>query len=171
MQKFFSLEFWYENAESLAGNLLDWLTSPQFYAQVAAIAGAIVLASVISRILLKRVPWLINPPGESGRLVKIHGYFYAVRNLLFPALCYVFLGVAATLTADLVGTAWLVRIARSVSVVFLVYHLINQFIAHPLIRQLMLYLAIPTATLQAFGYLDQTIEFLDNLAYLVALKP
>ena len=29
----------------------------------------------------------------------------------------------------------------------------------------MLYLAIPTATLQAFGYLDQTIEFLDNLAF------
>ncbi|MEM9331194.1 MAG: mechanosensitive ion channel domain-containing protein [Pseudomonadota bacterium] len=165
LQGILTLEYWQDLGQTIIGSLVSWLTSPQFYAQVAAIAAAILLATILSRFMRNRVPWLVNPPGETGRLSKVHGYVFAVRNLLFPALCYVFLGIAAGVSFEIVGADWLIRIARSISVVFLVFHLIHQFVAHPLVRQVLLYLAIPIVTLQAFGYLDETIEFLDSFAF------
>ncbi len=165
MQEYLNPEFWQEKAQYIFNLLLQWLQSPQFYAQVGAIVGSVFLATILAKTLRSKVSWFAEAPDADSRLAKVRGYVYAVRNLLFPALCYVFLGIAASVCAAAVGADWLVRIARSVSVVFLVYHLINQFITHPLMRQLMIYIAIPVATLQAFGYLDETIEFLDGVAF------
>ena len=165
MNTYLTPEYWQELGGTLASQLTAWLTSPQFYAQVGIIAAAIIVALFAARALSRQISWFAEPPGKEGRLVKVHGFAYAVRNLLFPALCYVLLGLGASIATNTVGVDWLVRIARSVSVVFLVYHLINQFITHPLARQFMLYLAIPVATLQAFGYLDEFIEFLDGVSF------
>lgn len=165
MQQYLNPEFWQEKTLDVLNLLLQWFQSPQFYAQVGAILGSIFLATILSKTLRSKVSWFYEEPGPKARFAKVRGYVYAVRNLLFPALCYLLLGLAASICVAMVGADWLVRIARSVSVVFLVYHLINQFIKHPLMRQLMIYIAIPVATLQAFGYLDETIEFLDGVAF------
>ncbi|MDJ0612771.1 MAG: mechanosensitive ion channel [Rhizobiaceae bacterium] len=165
MDEYLKPEFWQEQISYIINLLLQWLQSPQFYAQVGAIVASVFLAAFLARTLRAKVSWFAEASDEASRFSKIRSYIYAVRNLLFPALCYVFLGIAASICVAAVGADWLVRIARSVSVVFLVYHLINQFITHPLMRQAMIYFAIPVATLQAFGYLDETIEFLDGVAF------
>jgi len=165
LDRYLAPEFWQEQVSYILNLLLQWLQSPQFYAQVGAIIASVALATVLAKTLRSRIPWFYEEPSAESRFVKIRSYAYAVRNLLFPALCYFLLGVAASICAAAVGADWLVRIARSVSVVFLVYHLINQFITHPLMRQAMIYIAIPVATLQAFGYLDEFIELLDGIAF------
>ncbi len=72
------------------------------------------------------------------------------------------IGVEITLAA--VNTAWLVRLAQSVSVVGVLYAAINLFITHPLVRTAAIWIAIPVATLKVFGWLDETIGFMDGVA-------
>ena len=63
-----------------------------------------------------------------------------------------------------VGSAWLVRIAQSVGVVGVLYAAINRFITHSLVRVAAIYVGIPIATLQVFGWWDETSAFLDGVS-------
>ncbi|MEM7067648.1 MAG: mechanosensitive ion channel domain-containing protein [Pseudomonadota bacterium] len=163
-----SPEFWSQSASSIQDLIIGWLTSPAFYAQLGGIAVAVFLAWFAARTLTTRVPWFTESPEGSktdGRLLRLRTYAYACRDLLFPALTYVLLGLAADLVSQNFGTDWLVRIARSISVIILLYHAINRFITHPVVKQGLLYLGIPVATLQAFGWLDATIAFLEGISF------
>ena len=163
--KFLDKEFWLIQFQAIFDQLVAWLISPQFYAQVGAIIAAIFIARTASKMLLVRVSWFAEEPDKKSRLAKVRGYFYAVRSLIYPALCYILLGLAAQVVVSVFSVDWLIRIARSISVVFLIYKAIDLFITHPLIRTVLLYLCIPIATLQAFGWLDETIAFLDGIEF------
>lgn len=165
MQQYLNKDFWLEQSQSLIELLIAWFTSPQFYAQIGAIIGALFIAKFLGKIILSKISWFYEEPDPKQKLAKVRGYFYTVRSLVFPALCYVLLGIAAQVVASIFGADWLIKIARSISVVYLIYKAIDLFITHPLVRTALLYLCIPIATLQAFGWLDQTIEFLDGVQF------
>lgn len=165
MEKYLDKAFWGEQGQMLLEKLIAWFTSPQFYAQIGAVIGAILLAKILAKILNNKVLWFSQAPDPTSKLAKVRGYFYAVRNLIYPALCYVLLGVAAQVVSSVFGVDWLIRIAIGISVVYVIYKAIDLFITHPLIRTALLYICIPIATLQAFGWLDQTIEFLDGVQF------
>ncbi len=74
------------------------------------------------------------------------------------------LGFAVDIVQSTVGASWLVKIARGVSVIFLLYSAINRFITNPMLRTALLYIGIPVATLQVFEYLDAAIAFLDSIS-------
>ena len=163
--QYLNKDFWITQAQAITDQLIAWLTSPQFYAQVGAIIGAVFIARILAKIIQNKVSWFSEPPDPKSKLAKVRGYFYAVRTLIYPALCYILLGIAAQIVSSVFGVDWLIRIARSISVVFLIYKAIDLFITHPLVRTVLLYLCIPVATLQAFGWLDATIEFLDGVEF------
>jgi small-conductance mechanosensitive channel len=142
---------------------LDWATSPQFYAQVAGIIVAVFVARVGARQLSTRVPFFAQEPGE-GPLLKIRQWVYACKDLLFALLTVFALAVAIEVLISTVGSAWLVRLAQSVGVVFLRYTAINRFITHPLVRTAAIWIGIPIATLKVFGWFDETVGFLDGLS-------
>jgi len=158
-------QFWLTQGQTIIDQLIAWLISPQFYAQVGGIILAVLIARYAARQIQTQVSWFAKAPPKNARFAKIRGYVYAVRSLLFAALCYVLLNIAAQIVSAAFGADWLVRIALSISVVFLVYNAINLFITHPIIRKLLLFICIPIATLQAFGWLDSTIEFLDGVEF------
>ena len=158
-------EFWVTKSQAIWEQLLGWLASPQFYAQITAIIVAIFVARSAAKIIQKRVSWFSEEPDQKSKFAKVRGYFYSVRSLLFAGLCYILLGIATQVVGTLFGADWLIRIARSISVVYLIYKAIDLFITHPLVRTALLYLCIPVATLQAFGWLDETIAFLDSVEF------
>jgi len=158
-------QFWITQGQVILDQLIAWLISPQFYAQVGAIVIAVLVAKRAAKELQARVSWFAETPDENSRFAKIRGYVHTLSPLLFAALCYLLLSTVAQIVSAAFGVDWLIRIALSVSVVFLVYNAINLFITHPLIRQLLLFICIPIATLQAFGWLDATIEFLDGVEF------
>ena len=165
MGKISDQQFWQEQVEFFFNRLIDWLTSPAFYAQIGVICLAIFVAWLLTRIIKSRVRWFAEPPQEESKLNRVHGYTHASRDLLFPALCFVLLGLGAEAAAYTVNANWLVLIARSISVIVLLYHAINRFITHPLVRQGLLYFGIPVATLQVFGWLDETTAFLESISF------
>lgn len=164
MQKYLDINWWQETGSSVLDSLLGWLSSPQFYAQIGAIIGCVAAAWFLARILKRKVPWFVAAPEDDAQWHRIRQYIFVLSSLLFPALCYVLLGFAVDIVQSTVGASWLVKIARGVSVIFLLYSAINQFISHPMLRTALLYFGIPVATLQVFEYLDETTAFLDSIS-------
>lgn len=162
MEQFLKIESLKESAMSILDKLIGWLSSPQFYAQIGAIILALVIAHFAARTLKKKVDWFSLAPKEDVRFYKIRHYIFAASDLLFPALCYILLGIGAEIVLSAVGANWLVLIARGISIIYLLYKAINRFIPNPMLRTALIYVGIPIATLSVFNFLDTAIELLDN---------
>lgn len=144
--------------------VLGWLTSPQFYAQVAAIITAWFVARYVARALVARVPFFQAEPQE-GRWVKFTRIAYSCRDLLQPLLLVLVLALASQAADKSVGSSWLIRAAQSLALMSLLYAAINRFLKHPLINAAARWIGIPVATIYAFGFMPQVIAFLDGAAF------
>ena len=164
MGKYLDPQYWQNLGVSIFSQLFEWAVSPQFYAQIGFIIAAVILASFGAKMLTAKL-FLFSQEPKKGRFLKLRQIIYAVRDLLFAALCYILLGLAVNICVAVVDTAWLVRLARGISVVFLLYSAINRFIPNPMARMAALWIVIPLATLQVFGYLDEATAFLDGISF------
>lgn len=142
-------------------NVSAWLSSPAFYIQLIAIAAALALAFGLALVIRARVSELSTEPAP-GPWLAFRRLLFELRNLVFPLLAVLLLGVAADVALTFVEQAWLVRIAQSFAVVFLLYTVITRFIADWLITQLLKWIGIPLATLHVFGWLDDVAAYLDG---------
>ncbi|PHS24647.1 MAG: mechanosensitive ion channel protein [Methylophaga sp.] len=150
----------------LVDTLAKWAVSPKFYAQIIAIALAIFLAWTLAKILKRKVSFLHTPPVDSKSKLAhlLLGSMYTARDLVFPILALVFLSIAIQVTHTQFGQSWLIIIAQGLGVVFLLRTAITRFIHNGFIRSLFLWVGIPIATLHVFGWLDDTVLFLDGMA-------
>ena len=149
--------------DRIVTTMLEWATSPQFYAQIAAIAVAVFAAWTLAGVVRRRVPFFQAEPGEGRFRTPLVALFNA-RDLLFPVFSVLALAVAINVADAAVGTAWLVRLAQSVSVVGVLYTAITRYLTHPLIRAAAIWVGIPLATLKVFGVLDETTAVLDSIS-------
>ncbi len=146
--------------------LAQWSTSPKFYAQIASIIIAIVLASALAYILKKRIPILKTEPGTDPFLI-IRKFLFDSKDLLFPLFTILLMSVAIEVCIETVGQSWLVRIAQSLAVIFLLFKIIKRFIKDHFINALCRWIGIPLATLHVFGWLDNVTGFLDSISFQV----
>jgi small-conductance mechanosensitive channel len=164
MARLLDFGFWQDAAQGVLAKLLEWAASPQFYAQIGAIAAAALLSWFGARELKKRVALFRAAPEQGVPWVRVRQLVFRASDLLFAALLYAMLGIAVAALGATVGADWLARLARGVSVVYLLYSAIQRFLANPLLRQAAVWLAIPVAALQVFGWLDEVIAFLDGVS-------
>ena len=149
--------------EQLAKSTIEWSTSPEFYAQCGLIFLAVILSFTVAHGLKTYFPILRDEP-KPGYLYAFRKMVYQISDLLFPLLNIVFLGLAADLSVQLVEQSWLVRIAQSLAVVFMLYSIINRFISNRLVCRVVKWIAIPLALLHIFGWLDDVTAYLDTIA-------
>jgi small-conductance mechanosensitive channel len=143
--------------------LKGWLASPQFYAQVIAVVALWIVAKLVSRQILARVPLLREEPID-GRFLRYQKLLYSCRNLIEP-LVFVGLMAAAAAVADAaLGASWLIRIAQSLALVRLLYAIIMRFLTHPVINSAARWIGLPIAAIYALGYFGQFTTGLDNVA-------
>ncbi|MGI9327551.1 MAG: mechanosensitive ion channel family protein [Pseudomonadales bacterium] len=141
----------------------QWAMSPQFYAQLGAIATAVIVAYLLSALLKAKVPALRDEPA-AGRLFYLRSLFYRLRVLTTPLLIVFFLGVAVEVAVDAVGQSWLIRVAQGLAVIALLYRIITHFIQSPVIKVLAKWIGIPLATLEVFGWLDNVTAYLADIS-------
>jgi len=154
-------------AQTILDKLIEWGLSPQFYAQVLAIIAGYIIARFAAKFILQKVSLFTTKPDSKtyqGIQLKMRQWVFASKTLLQPVLTVIALAIGVEATSASVGTAWLVRLAQSISVVGVLYAAINLFITHPLVRNAAIWIAIPVATLKVFGWLDETIGFMDAVA-------
>ncbi len=157
------------NMETLESHLdqfmvtvIDWSTSPQFYAQCGLILLAVITALSFSFILKKYSPILREEP-KPGYLFFLRSKVYQARDFLFPLFNIIALSIAIELSQYAVQQSWLIRIAESLAVVFMLYSIITRFVPNKFIKILVKWIAIPIAVLQVFGWLDDVSAYLDTI--------
>jgi small-conductance mechanosensitive channel len=151
-----------ESLNTLVNNIIILSTSEEFYEQCGLILLAIITALSLTYVLKKYIPILREKP-KPGILFFIRKKIYKLRVFLFPLLNIIALGIAVELSQYLVQQTWLVRIAQSLAVVFMLYTVITRFIPNTFIKGLVTWIAIPIAVLQVFGWLDDVSAYLDTV--------
>lgn len=141
----------------------EWFVSPAFYIQVLLIVATLLAGYFAARALRTRVSFFRLPPA-SGPLLTLRKAVYGAADLLFPLAIVLGLELTDSLGSALVGASWLIRIAQSLALVFLLYSFITRFIQSPAISSIAKWVAIPVATLHVFGWLDDVTAFLDSMA-------
>ena len=155
---------WPEWRDAILNKLLEWATSPQFYGQVGAIVACVVLTPPLAAILRKQL--LRLKLAETGpAIVRRAGQVVeSLTDLMRQLVLVALLAIAATVADAALGASWLVRLAQSVVLVWLLYAAINRYITHPILRSAAIWIGIPVATLQVFGWYDDVIRLLDSIS-------
>jgi small-conductance mechanosensitive channel len=144
--------------------VMQWLTSPQFYAQVIAVAALWVLAKIAAKQILGRTPLLREEPTE-GRFLRYQRLAFSCRNLVEPALFVALMAIAASVADAALGASWLIRIAQSLALVRLLHAVIMRFLTHPVINAAARWVGLPVAAIYALGYFTQFTSALDGIAF------
>ena len=97
-----------------------------------------------------------------GALHEVRTTIHGLRSLLLPLA--VVLSVAAPVSDDVIGQAWLVRAAQGVTFIFLVYSLASHFIENMTIILILKWVGIPIALLHMAGVLDDVTAYLDSVS-------
>ena len=152
-----------EHVQAILVNVIQWLTSPQFYAQCALIIGAIIIAYAIAKTLVKSSSLLKAPPEHDSPLGFRH-WLYQCRKLIVPLFMVLFLAIAVSVSESLVQQSWLVRIAQGVAVLIMFYSLISRFIVSSFLRTFFKWVVMPVAMLHVFNILTPVIDYLDKVS-------
>jgi len=157
------------NTEELSAHLsrfveqsLEWSTSSAFHIQAGLILFAVLLAFALARYLKDYVPVLREEP-RPGPLRFLRTKLYQARDLLFPLLNIMLLGIAVDLSALLAAQDGLVRVAQSLAVVVMLYSIIDRAISKNIVKRMVTWVAIPIALLHVFGVLDDVAAYLDAI--------
>lgn len=148
---------------SLLEKLIEWALSPQFYTQIGAIILALVIGITLAKIIRSKLNFLQTPP-KSGRFLPLQKMLFAASGLLRPILIVTFMAIMVQALEATLGESWLVRIAQGIAVINVLFNVINKFITNTLIRNLGLWIGIPFAVLQVFGWLDITVNWMETIA-------
>lgn len=140
-----------------------WASTPQFYAQVGAIASAVVIAYVIAALARRLIPVFKNDPA-SGRFPRLRSRLHRAQVLLFPLLLVFLLGIGVSFAEANDTPSWVVRIGRGIAVAFLLFTVITHFVKSRFVRSMTKWIGIPIATLHVFGVLDPVANYLDSVA-------
>ncbi len=151
-------------ADAIWQEVLIQLGTSHFYAQIGIVVAALLLAWVLAGLLTSRVRIFREEP-QPGVLHDLRMGVHNMHELLLPAIGAVMLGIATPVSADLVGSAWLVRAAQGAAFIFLGYCLIGHFIRNVTIIRLLKWVGMPIALLYMAGWLDEVIGHLEGVAF------
>ncbi len=157
------MENWMERTTEAWELVLASLTGPLFYAQLAIAGLGFVLAFVLAAALKSRLKPASLGPGD-GPESSLGAFFIKSRELIFPLLAVLLLGIAVQISTELVGRSFYVRIGQGLAVILLLYLLIVHFIGDKTIGKLTRWVGVPLALLYVFGWLDDFTLYLDTIA-------
>ena len=155
-----------ESAQGWADQLVVWMQSPPFLAQLAAIGLAIILSPLLAGFIKRLIPLFRNAPRPGVSFFKVREVIFRagrfLRAIVLVALLAIF--AAVLLNIPLFGEDWLIKIAQSLAVVFLVYRAIKSFVDDPLYQKIAIWTLVPLALLFVLGYFDDLTAALDGIS-------
>lgn len=149
-----------EAVQGLWETARDAALSPGLDVQATTAAAAVLAAFLVSLLLRSRVRVFKTEP-RPGPFLHLRTTLYRTRNLVFPSLSVLLLGLAIDVSVSSVDQSWFVRVIQSAAVVAFLYRLISDFVESAVVSGLFRWVVIPLATLRVFGWLDEVSVFLD----------
>jgi small-conductance mechanosensitive channel len=142
--------------------VIDWFTSPKFYAQCGLILLAVILGYSLGRWLLKYSSLLNKPPADNSTL-NIKTLPYKSRNLITPLLIVMALAMAVEISILSIQQSALVRTAQALAVLVMFYALISNLVNTSILKTFFKWIVMPIAILHVFGWLDPAVKYLDDV--------
>lgn len=150
--------------DQLLHRFINWVSSPELYAQLGIVLLAVILAFALTTFIRKHAPIFRAPPAP-GVLHFLRNGIYQVRDLLAPLLIVLFLAISVDISLLLLKQAVVVRVAQGLAVVLMIYSLISRFVPNQLLRRVIKWTAVPIAVLQVFGVLDEVVLYLESIYF------
>lgn len=145
---------------------LVWQTvlEGSFYYQIAEVLIALTVAYLLARLTVSRLGVFKSEP-KKGNLFEIRAIVYRARELVFPAMAALSLGLTTEISVGMFGEDWLVRAAQSVAFVLLIYRLATHFINNLAVNRILTGVGLPIALLHAIGLLDEAIVHMESVSF------
>jgi len=157
-----------EELQALLGEwgqqLLTWAQSPSFLAQIGAIVVAVILAPILTRFIKRGVFLFRDEPKEDVKFLKARKLIFRAGTFLRAIILVLLLAVFAAIlkAVPILGQDWLVKLAQSLALIFLIYRAIKTFISDPLFQKIAIWTLIPLGLVIALGYGDDLTAFLNG---------
>ncbi len=150
--------------------LTETLNRRTFYYQIAVIAATIGSAWMLSRTIRRSLPErLAAEDGATGFPENLRGRVEAlthhVRELLFPALSVILLGIAVVLSGEFFDRKWLVQLVQGLNLLSLFYIVATRVAQSGAVKFFMLFVLVPIACVYAVGLLDHLIEIAESIDF------
>ena len=150
-------------ADAIWQQMDDHLTAPEFYLQTGVVLAAIVIAYLLASVVTARLRFFRDAP-DSGGLSNLRVSIQSYRRLFVLVLMTLALSIAAPISKDLIGEAWLVRAAQGLALVFLVYSLVRHIVKDGAVVLILKWIALPLAVFYMLGWLDEVIVYLEGIS-------
>ena len=141
------------------------VTSEAFFLQLLVIALTIIVAWFISAKLRRRLDAAAQAEDDGTRRIRrrVGAALYPVRDLLFPAIGALLMGVAVAIAGGFFHHAWLVKLMQGFYAFTLVLLITTRFVQSSYVRYFLIFIIMPIIVLYAFSVLDDLIAVFDEV--------
>ena len=146
--------------QEILQKILEWSSSPEFYAQAGIAACVFVMAFPMASFLRRRC----KKPEPGARFLYLKRFMYELQVLALPMSLFMLAVVGVEVSRTVLGQIWLVNIVEGLAVVWLLFKATRRFVKDPFITILIKWVIIPLATLKVFGWLDDLAVVLDSIS-------
>ncbi len=141
-----------------------WLSAPYTYYQAFSIAIAVLLAYGITKLVRHYVLAVKEPDGR----VKAFSRRWFMRRsgrLIYPLLTIIFLSVAEAASQQLIKHVEVIHAGQRVAFIWLLWVALKAFVTSTLVRTVGIWILLPAALLQLFGWFDATVSYLNGYGF------
>ncbi len=142
----------------------DVLMRPDFYLQIGITILTVVVAWLISEAVRKRLR-ISSDPEKTGIKAKVNEAAFYVRELLFPAISAILLGITVALSGGFFDQKWLVQLAQGINLLILVHRIAFRVTKSDYVRKFLLFVIGPIIVLYAIGALHDVTTALDEIRF------
>lgn len=143
---------------------LEWITSPEAYAQFGLLIAAFLAAVVLSRRFRPLLSRLLTPDSaDMSILAKIRRFGFLFVPLLLPVLAYVLIGIGEGIVKSIFGSGEVIAFGKRIFIFLAVRALVRDIIDDPFLRLLGKYIAIPIALLYVVNLIGPVTAYLGDM--------
>mgnify|MGYP003673096785 CR=1 FL=1 len=180
--------------QSILNVIQDTVTSRDFYLQVLAIALTLAVAWVLARAMRKRLGVLRDDSSSDDqvsvsvasdesaasdvsagrRTVKESAHIfqqrvgsltYPLRDLIFPALSAMLLGVAVAIMHEFFDQQWLIQLVQGFNFLTLAYIIATRIATSNAVKYFTLFVMSPLIVVYAVGLLGDLVQMLEGVTF------
>ncbi len=153
-----------ERAVFFFEQLVIWLGHPSTYYQALLVLAVVLLVFCLGRFIRYKIKFL----EESAAGVKEYSRLWFLQRsgrLLYPFMAILLLIGAEAISADFLQDASLVQAVQRVVAVWALWVALRAFVTNTMVRTVGLWVLVPSAMLQLFGWFDTVALRLDSYGF------
>ncbi len=157
-----------EVAENAASSVYEeaafWLTAPETYYQALFVLASLVVAYGVTALARYFILAVKEPDGRVKAFSK-RWFMRRSGRLLFPSLTILLLAGGEPFAETVVEALDVVHAAQRVAIVWFMWVALRAFVTSTLVRTVGIWIFLPAALLQLFGWFDPVVAHLDGYGF------